>query len=208
MKKIIAVILVLFVMSAVSACNSDGSADIWIFADSFNSQSDDYRIDLSGVTASASGGTKEYECFIDVGNGKNILLTLNAEKDGTVSSLSVTAAAEDKIPVAVFCAVSETAADVLTQETDEDVSAALDALGMSPPENTGKKAAAYYETLLCRYSLVSNSEGTAFIAELIKYLENTSEPLSLRTDSESSYTPETSDSSANETATSFINPGE
>ncbi len=182
MKRAIALSLVLFIMFTACACNSDGSADIWIFAEGFNDQSNQYKIELSEVSAVTTDGLRTYECFIDVGDGKKILLTLNAADDGTITSLSVTSASGDKVPTDIFCAVSKTAAVVLTQETGEDVSSALEALGMTRQKNNGKNAASYYKTTICRFSLVTNEEGTAFIAELIKYLESTSEPLSLRVD--------------------------
>jgi hypothetical protein len=181
MKRAVMLILVVLAAAFMNSCYSDGSADIWIFAESFNNQDTQYKIDLPEVTAiSNEDGSSEYECFIKTESGKTILLTLFSEKDGTVSSFSVTASDGDKTTCEAFCKISESAAGVLVSETDEDITVVFDSLGMKIPGNLKKAGTKYYDTAVCSYSLASNTEGVTFIAALQKYSELTEKPLSLR----------------------------
>lgn len=181
MKKAVLFVIIFIAVTFLYSCNSDGSADIWIFAESFNNQNKLYKIELSEVTAiSDEKGNSEYECFINTENGKTILLTLYSENDGTVSSLSVTASAEDGFSSEAFCGISESAAEVLVKETDEDLTDVFDSLGISIPDKLKNAKNKYYNTATCSYSLVSNTKGVAFIAKLLKYGECTEKHLTLR----------------------------
>lgn len=201
MKKNCCLLLIMIMVFTLYSCSGDGSADIWIFAKSFNKISGEHMINLSEATVINFGDCKEFECFIHTSDSGDILLTLNSEKDGTISSLSVTETFGGETPTEAFCNISKAAAAALTADYGEDVNAVSGSLCLSDNEKIKKNTSTYFETEICRYSLVANDDGIVFTAELSKYLKEEDEPLTLRKDSESTRQ-ETSERKSQETSES------